>query len=95
MYNFGLILMKLTECVEQAFSCLHLKYLNNQSMLKWLYLNGDILPVYIISHRYNSNTLNSLYFPVIIAQITLTNYTSYYKYSLEQYILNIYFMANL
>ena len=47
MYNFGLILLKLTEYVQRAFSCLHLKYLNNWSMLKSAYLNGDILPVYI------------------------------------------------
>ena len=64
-------------------------------MLKFLYLNGDILPVNIISHRYNLNTSNSLYFPVIIMQIMLTDYIFYFKYSLQQYILIIHFVANL
>ena len=49
MYNLGLTIFELTDCVEQASSCLHLKYLNNWSMLKFSYLNGDILPVYILS----------------------------------------------
>ena len=71
MYNSGLIIIKLTEGVEWAFGYLHLKYLNNWSILKFSYLNGDILPIYINSHRYSLNTSNSLYLSVIIVQITL------------------------
>ena len=80
MYNFGLIIIKPTECVEWASSHLPLKYLNNLSLLKFSYLNGDILPVYIIVHRYSLNTSNSLYLPIIIMQITLTNYISYFNF---------------
>ena len=49
-------------------------------MLKFSYLNGDILSVYIILHGYSLNTSNSLYLPVIIMQIILTNYISYFNF---------------
>ena len=57
MYNFGLIIIKLTEYVEWASSYLHLKYLNNPSLLTFSYLNGDILPAYILFHADTVQTL--------------------------------------
>ena len=60
-YNFGLIKVNSTECVEWALSYLCVKYQSTiGQLLEFPYLNDDFHRC-IYSHKCSSNIVNSLY----------------------------------